>query len=262
MTVPASIKELIENSGNNFHAKVARWFRDSGWHIVVSPFYMDQTQSKARELDLIAEKLWPFDDEFGHHEGYVVVRLFIECKFIADEAVFWFAPKEIEAAKALVKHTRPFTETNSYTQKHHYLSKGNDVAKLFASKASRASENDPFFKALNQVLNAFVALRYGESFHPDIKAHGRPKKVVSIQYPLIVCSSFSKLYATEFLENAEPNRIEDNFQLEVRYAYTDKQNHHRNEYFLLDVVEFDQLESFEESIEQDAEVATHLAPGS
>lgn len=134
------------------------------------------------------------------------------------------------------------------------------MAKLFASNSSRASENDPFFKALNQVLNAFVSMRHGLPFHPDVKAQGRQVRAISIPYPVIVCSSFSKLYATKFLEDAEPNQLERNFQLEVRYAYTDKQDNSRSEYFLVDVVEFNQLEELEKSIDKDAEVATYLAP--
>ncbi len=48
MAVPNEVSELIKNSGNNFHAKVACWLSDNGWHVVVSPYYMDQTQNKAR----------------------------------------------------------------------------------------------------------------------------------------------------------------------------------------------------------------------
>jgi hypothetical protein len=253
----SSIKALIESSGNNFHAKVARWFQNKDWHIVVSPYYMDQTQSKSRELDLIAEKLWPFNDELGHFEGHVVVRLFIECKFVADEAVFWFAPKDPDASKELVKRTAPFRDNNAFTLKHHYLSHGRNVAKLFASKKS--SENDPFFKALNQALNAFVALRHGTVFHPAIHGDARRGRIVKLQYPIIVCSSFAKLHATKFLEETEPTPIQENFQLEVRYAFTDKENNHRSEYFLLDVIDFEQLQSFENAIEEDAKVASRLA---
>ncbi|MFN7835128.1 MAG: hypothetical protein ACK5NY_04970 [Burkholderiaceae bacterium] len=65
MTAPSEITDLIKSSGNNFHAKVARWFADNGWHVVISPYYMDQTQSKAREIDLVAEKLWPLTDAPG-----------------------------------------------------------------------------------------------------------------------------------------------------------------------------------------------------
>ena len=57
MGVPAEVSELLKDSGNNFHAKVACWLNDHNWHVIVSPYYMDQTQNKAREIDLIEEKL-------------------------------------------------------------------------------------------------------------------------------------------------------------------------------------------------------------
>ena len=69
MTVPSEVSELIKNSGNNFHAKVARWLAENDWHVVVSPYYMDQTQNKAREIDLIAEKFWPINDSFSNQTG-------------------------------------------------------------------------------------------------------------------------------------------------------------------------------------------------
>ncbi|MCF8025807.1 MAG: hypothetical protein K9K82_10010 [Desulfobacteraceae bacterium] len=79
MEVPDEVSKLVRNSGNNFHAKVARWLLDDNWHVVVSPYYMDQTQNKAREIDLIAEKLWPINDLSGWRQiGGVAVRLFVE----------------------------------------------------------------------------------------------------------------------------------------------------------------------------------------
>jgi hypothetical protein len=37
MGVPKEVSELVRNSDNNFHVKVARWFSDNEWHVVVSP---------------------------------------------------------------------------------------------------------------------------------------------------------------------------------------------------------------------------------
>ena len=88
MGVPDEVSKLVRNSGNNFHTKVARWLSDNDWHVVVSPYYMDQTQNKAREIDLIAEKLWPVRDMFDRPMDDVAVRLFIECKFIPSHSVF------------------------------------------------------------------------------------------------------------------------------------------------------------------------------
>ena len=81
MTAPNEVSELIKNSGNNFHAKVARWLSENGWHVVVSPYYMDQTQNKAREIDLIAEKFWPITNSFDTQTGHIAIRLYIEPRF-------------------------------------------------------------------------------------------------------------------------------------------------------------------------------------
>jgi hypothetical protein len=54
------------------------------------------------------------------------------------------------------------------------------------------------------------------------------------------------------------HQIRDNFQLEVRYAYRDRENNQRNDYFLLDFVEFSQLKKFAEAIDKDANDAEML----
>ena len=69
MTIPALVRELIDGSGNTFHAKVARWFQSQGWHILIGPYYMDQSQQKAREIDLVAEKTWPIVNSFDQRHG-------------------------------------------------------------------------------------------------------------------------------------------------------------------------------------------------
>jgi hypothetical protein len=254
MTIPNEIKDLIERSGNSFHAKVARWLTDNGWHVIVSPYYMDQTQNKAREIDLIAEKAWQFYDPFNNPAGNIAVRLFIECKYVPSSAVFWFADKDIKAAKELVCSSGLFRNDNSYTDKHHYLSECPRVAKLFASSTNKAAENEPFYKALNQALNGMVSLRGQEI---SIPAERRPPNAV-LELPVVVCNSFSPLYAANFDNDEEPQSIDDNFQLEVRYAYIDSYQNQRDDYFLLDFVEFDKLDKFMGLINIDAESAINL----
>jgi hypothetical protein len=162
MTIPAEVAQLVKGSGNNFHAKVARWFRDNDWHIVISPYYMDQSQNKAREIDLIAEKLWPVRSRFGNTIGDVAVRLFIECKFVPSHSVFWFTDKSQATALELVCSSGHFRPNNTSTEKHHYLAQSQRVAKLFAT-SGKAQETEPFYKALNQSLNATVSMR-GQPF--------------------------------------------------------------------------------------------------
>lgn len=258
MRVPDEVSQLVGNSGNNFHAKVARWLSDNGWHVVVSPYYMDQSQNKAREIDLIGEKLWPIKDMFDRRTDDVAVRLFIECKYVPSHSVFWFAEKDQEAAQDLVCTSGPFRADNIVTKKHHYLAQSPKVAKLFATSASKAQENEPFYKALNQALNAMVSMRGQSVSVPAVKKSRRPPRVV-IEFPVIVCSSFDQIYAVDFYTESQPEPIKDNFQLEVRYAYIDRQNNQRDDYFLLDCVEFSQLEKFAEAVDEDAKVAAFFA---
>ena len=258
MGVPKEIYELIKNSGNNFHAKVARWFADNEWHVIVSPYYMDQTQEKAREIDLVVEKLFPVRNMFRNLAGHVAARLFIECKYVPMPSVFWFARKDRESALKAVCAQRPFYPENQYTQRHHYLAHSPRVAKLFATSRGRASENDPLYRALNQVLNAMVSMRDSPislvaSNRSHIKLLGR------LQFPVVLCNSFDKFYSVEFFTESDPNPVEENFQLELMYAFIDRHGNQRNEYFLVDFVQFDQIEKFLSFIEEDLKAASHLA---
>jgi hypothetical protein len=254
MVVPNEVSKLIRDSGNNFHAKVARWLSENDWHVIVSHYYMDQTQNKARELDLIAEKAWPGNDMYGNPVGNVAVRLFIECKYVHSHSVFWFSQKDQESALKLACTRSPFLAESIYTKEHHYLAQSSKVAKLFATSASKAPENDPFYKALNQALNAMVSMRGQPVSIPALNKSNRAPRVVG-EFPVVVCSSFDKLYAVDFYTDSQPKLIKDNFQLEVRYAYIDQSHHQREDYFLLDIIEFSQLEKFAAAIAEDAKLA-------
>jgi hypothetical protein len=256
MSAPQEVKDLINGSGNNFHAKVARWFQDDGWHITVSPYYMDQTQNKAREIDLIAEKPWPIRNNFDKVTGYVVLRLFVECKYVPSHSVFWFTDKDLTEARKLVCSSGVFRENNSYTNKHHYLATSMKVAKLFSSNIQKGQELEPFYKALNQALNAFVSMRTNDVLLPNVQ-QGKGSVVV-LDFPIVVCSSFDKLWSVDFYNESEAQKISDNFHLEVRYAYTDSHSKNHDDYFLLDFVEFDKLTEFVESITKDAKSAAFM----
>lgn len=71
-----------------------------------------------------------------------------------------------------------------------------------------------------------------------------------------MCSSFSKMYGVDFLSDGPPTPITENFQMEVQYAYMHKQREKDvNEYFLLDFVEFDQLNAYAADIDAEAKIA-------
>lgn len=259
MSVPPEVLKLVSESGNNFHAKVARWMQADGWHVTVSPYYMDQTQNKAREIDLVAEKLWPVMDRWSQQPiDDVAVRLFMECKFIPSHSVFWFTDKDTEAAEELVCSSGRFRADNIHTKKHHYLAQSPRVAKLFAASVGRGTDNDPYYKALNQVLNAMISMRGGQVSIPALRKRGRGPMAL-LEFPVVVCSSFQQIYGVDFFADSTPERVTGNFQLEIEYAYRDKAGAHRDAHLLLDFVEFDQLKTFVAAIEEDAKVAAFFA---
>lgn len=58
-------KKIIESSGNSFHCKVNEKIKELGWYTQVSPYYLDSIANKPREIDLIAEKSYKFNDMWG-----------------------------------------------------------------------------------------------------------------------------------------------------------------------------------------------------
>ena len=127
-----------------------------------------------------------------------------------------------------------------YTKKHHYLAQSPRVAKLFAASIGRGTDNDPYYKALNQVLNAMVSMRGGQVTVPALKKRGRGPMAL-LEFPVVICSSFQKVYGVDFFADSIAQRVTDNFQLEIQYAYLDRTGTQRNEHLLLDFVEFEQL---------------------
>lgn len=243
----SSVQEIIERSGNSFHSRVVNKLRDEGWSVLVSPHYNDNFTDKPREIDIIAEKRFEVRNHFNDYSGAISVRLFIECKYITGETVFWFESKDMARATERVMHDTGMGDPKGYsfTQKHHYLL-NYPVAKLVASDKKRTEENDAVNKAINQVLNALVYYRHRGDLHiiPTEREY-RDDVLQLVSYPFIVVNSFENFYATNMSGEGDANPITAAFQWEANnYAYTDKKREGQNEYFLIDVLSLDLLPSF------------------
>lgn len=237
------IEAFASESGNNFHCSVVNAVKGDAWNVLISPYYMDAATDKPRELDLIAEKFWVHNSCLGAKNGAIVLKLFIECKYIAQPTVFWFGKKDTSAATEWLITNTPLRKDNIFTQQHHYLASCPKVAKLFASMNKPNIENEAMYKALNQSLNALIYLRGRESLNSDLQS-GRIQKLAEVEMPVIVCNSFSEFYEVGMDSPGTPKQIDDNFQLEVKYAYIDRRGNRQSEYFLIDVVAFDKLAGY------------------
>jgi hypothetical protein len=130
------------------------------------------------------------------------------------------------------------------------------VAKLFADDKSKGAENEVFFKALNQSLNSTIYYRNKSSIITNEKY---PKILKTLHYPVIICNSFENLFGVMMDTEDDPYSLESNFVMEVNYAHPTSTGSGMDEYFLLDVVDFTQMDEFLAVVEKDAGIAGSFA---
>ncbi|MFI5029667.1 MAG: hypothetical protein ACHQPH_03085, partial [Reyranellales bacterium] len=218
--------------------------------VLVSPYYSDNFTEKPREIDIIAERHFSVSDPGLGFFGHIAVRLFIECKYVAGTTVFWFDAKDVDRAAERVTRDTGWEDPRrtGIGKTHHHLA-AVPVAKLVASEGSRSDDYEAISRAINQNLNALVYYR----LHTRPLALGnehRIKQLGRLLYPLIVVNAFDNFYATDLSTAATPIPITQPFQLEVNYAYTDRDRNGLNEYFLIDVVNIDGLQAFLSNLEE------------
>jgi hypothetical protein len=247
-------KRIAAESGNAFHCRVANAFRDRGWATMLSPYYIDGSTDKVREIDLLAEKAFPVPGEFSRVPKSVRVRLHIECKYITQHVVYWFDSRDDRRALEWIFTNTPFRRNNTFVKDHHHLRGVTSVAKLFATEGKRSEDNDPIFRALNQCLNGFIQNRGGDWLLPA----NEHEEVHLLEYPVIVCSDFATFFRTDIRAAQDPEPIADNFLLELNYAFVDRAGVSRRDYFLVDLIAFPSLDGFLAAIESEVQAAKML----
>lgn len=252
-------QRIVNRSGNNFHSKVARFFRDNDWNIMLSPYYVDPATDRAREIDLIAEKLFFVKHRhYEQHIGTIRLRLHIECKFIKQKTVFWFDGLDETQAKNWISRNTLFNTDERVAPRHHYSgAMANQVAKLFATDENKDVESDPIFKALNQCLNGLVNSRGAK---PLAESPDHLTCLKTVEYPVIICSNFEGLFfRTRVVGPGDIETMEDNFLIEINYAYRGANSNTQREYFLVDVVDFRRLGTFISALETEIKHMVDIA---
>lgn len=234
---------IVARSGNNFHAKVAQLFRLNEWGVILSPYYVDPATDKAREVDLVAEKIFHVKHRYlEKFIGTLRLRLHVECKFIKHKTVFWFDGMDEGQAQGWINQNTLFKADDRIVEQHHYASSVvNQVAKLYATEDCKDVESDPIFRALTQCLNGLINSR---GVKPVIADVPHLPCLKSVEYPVIVCSNFDEqFFRTRVIGDGGVERLTDNFHIEINYAYRGPTTV-RREYFLVDVVDFQRLAQF------------------
>lgn len=251
------IKKLVENSGIITHHKVINSLRKKDWDVLISPYYYDNISNRISEIDVIAEKQFNSCPNGFSPSVQINVQLFLECKYIKQEILFWFDSKDKDSAASKIENDTGLTilhnrmSADILPEKFHYL-KSDKVAKLFSSNANR---DDIIYKAMSQSLNAKIY--YDQWLNkPIIKefVSSDKNKTKILKYPIIVCDNFGKLIEIELHgDKYEHKEIKDHFQLELNYTYLDKsRTRAKTDYFLIDIVDFNYIDSFLNEMEKEA----------
>lgn len=246
--IDPKIKTLVEDSGIILHNKATNILRNKNWPVLVSPYYHDSITDLVRETDLIAEKQMNSYDRAEQSSFQMNIQLFVECKYIKQEIVFWFDKiNKNKAVENLEKETGLSILYNKYaadiTTNELIHLQNDDVAKLFSSNTNR---EDVVYKAMNQCLHAQIYYRTkGKNYIiQPFNNHARSTSKV-IQRPVIVCDNFEKLFKISFEDDGtyQTEVLKNHFVLETNY---------RDDYFLIDVVDINYLEQFLLNLEEEA----------
>ncbi len=240
------IKKIINESGNTLHYEIVNILRAQNWVLDVSPYFVDSATGKSREVDIIAKKIIKVDcSEQKKNIGEITLKLFIECKYINQDIVFWLDNKDEKKNLKLVNKYFGLKENQKWPiqKKHRYVREGS-VAKLFAGNGKQ----DCIHKALDQTLRSLIY--YRESSIDNQSRESGDKITKEIHYPIIILNSFINLhrvytYPPKNLKIHE--EIKNNFMLDVNYAYMEDKNDckiKREEDFIIDIVSKDTLSNF------------------
>jgi hypothetical protein len=110
---------------------------------------------------------------------------------------------------------------------------------------------------VNQCLNGYI---HNKS-RALLVAHRANAEITQLNYPLVICSSFDQFFRTHTAADPDiepPQQLQDNFGLEVNYAYVNPKGGAIKQYFLLDVLSFGKLDSFLKTIQTEVDAGIEM----
>jgi hypothetical protein len=214
----------MREDSNDFHYQVADYLEAKGWNVERSPYYVDLIKQKSREIDIIAQKATNVSNPRRQKKADLLVRLFIECKWILPKISIYlnFIPKDRVLAEALARDNDilraqgwPLLEDTSKEPPriHHYLQE-NEVVKGWA-----CSGNDIFYEAWEQALHAFLYYKHHlpkGRFLP-VDSEYIPASY-TVDYRVVVVNAFNTFFRRDLIGKTS-SPINNNFLLLVNYSY-------------------------------------------
>lgn len=240
-----NIKEDIEKSGLPLEIDVNGVLKKRGWNVSNQRYYLDQTEKKARYIDIFATKLVeiksPKLDKLN-------ITLVIECKRSLDKPwVFYTVPKgemhqptlgQVFLIKFNSQPKLPYPEYKLFWHSHYFL---RDISKIaIRSYVAFTGGKNGINRAINQSLKALTYHRNEVNrLLPKISRSLDRYSIIMIYYPVVVLDG--EMYECEKSNNDLKLSKAEYEQYQVHYGISESS---REETYLVDIVKKDFLHKY------------------
>lgn len=243
------ISDAINRNGNNFHLNVVDKLKGLGWKTLISPYYTDFAANIPREIDIIAEKEFQTVNSYTEKMGYSIFRLIIETKYIPDPHFIWFDNVDMQKKEEFLENNYKYSSREKPYNMSTRYSLVSEVGKLSGGMNTERGTNQ-IQSALQQVLHSSITLRKTSPMLSTISRHTNIQMVEQYTFPVIILNNFENIYKVN--RASKPNHsliTTPSFVFESNYTYPNAAGHNIYEYFLIEVVDFNDLEAFLTNLE-------------
>jgi len=225
------LEEAIKKSGNNLHIKVANFFINQGWKTKLSTYYIDDTTNKPREIDIMAQKIFPIPDDTRAEE--LRVNLLIECKHFNEEIALWMYDRITDFTVLNSHDINPILlQQNGVAEKHHYLNQ-QQLGWLY-DMGKNTKDNQEFM--FNAIIQPVKSLTFFRDKYPMGKA---------LHYAICVYEGIPGIYKIKSLadtNNLQQLQPEPFVTVGLNYSYKSSVNGNlQTGPYCVDFVHFDKL---------------------
>lgn len=254
------IRKDIQKSGFPLEIEVTSILTKDGWGVVVHDYYIDEEESKPREMDVSAYKRFEASkDKRTSNYDVLRVSLVVECKKSDKPWVFYMTKKggEFDFPTHLVKvlgkpsisHNRSFSEM-WMKRTHYFLPTDQEKAVIPYEPFKGRNDRQLIFESTMQVVKA-TAYRMKEGRR---QVESELRKTLYLMYPIIVFdgnlfayTSAQELKASEYLQYLANYRFADRNMADLV-----------GNMFLIDVVRKDYLPAYLGMLKKELADINHL----
>lgn len=238
------LQEVIKKSGNNLHFDVVDFLESKGWEVDLSSYYYDDTNSKPREIDIVANKCINTLIGTSEPKHRFFIYLLIECKYFNQEISFRLHKtkdderREAFSAIGVNKHKIfEYAKNKSQINRIHYLTDCDSVGRLYDT---HKDQDNRVFEAITQPIKSLIFF--------ESRMHEK-----AIFYPLNIYNGIDGIYKInekKDLSRLSKLKMSKTLPFGIKYSYKFNEKL-ENRSFFIDFVNFNDLSNYMDKIDDE-----------